>query len=333
MLRARKRPCIKSRRVPAEWVDNNRMTAGSNHDARHLLIFTICLPTLVIFWPSLRTAISLALRDDRYLQIILAPLVCAFLIFRQRTEIFSRARYSPRAGIPLLSLAMLLGIVSIYRNPGSQSTGLSLAVFALILAWIAAFVLCYGVKSFWAGVYPLCCMFLMIPLPPSWMDRIAACLQHGSAAVSYQILRLSGIPVLRHGTQFSLPGLDFEVAPECSGIHSSLALMMVAILAGYIYLRSGWTRSALILLTIPIVLFKNAARIVVISTLGAYVDRGFLDGPFHHRYGGLLFSVVGVAVFVLVLTGLQNIERRRPVGTVDPSLIGAAAGGLPHWSS
>jgi exosortase len=297
-------------------LETNGMTVGSNQDARHLSIFTICLPTLLVFWPSLKTAISLALGDDRYLQILLAPLMCSFLIFRQRDEIFSQARHSPRAGIPLLSFAMLLGIVSVYRDPG---TSLSLAVFALILAWIAAFVLCYGVKSFWAGVYPLCCMFLMIPLPSSWMDRIAASLQHGSAAVSYQILRLSGIPVLRHGMQFSVPGLDFEVAPECSGIHSSLALMMVAIFAGYIYLRSGSARFTLILLTVPIVLFKNAARIVVISILGAYVDRIFLDGPFHHRYGGLLFSVPCVAVFVLVLAGLQNIERRRPVRAAGPS--------------
>ncbi len=175
---------------------------------------------------------------------------------------------------------------------------------------MAAFVLCYGVDSFRAGLYPLCCLFLMIPLPPSWMDKVAAGFQHGSAAISYGLLRLSGIPVFRSGMLFSLAGLDFEVAPECSGIHSSLAMIMVAIVAGYLYLRSGWARSALMVLTVPIVLFKNAVRIVVISTLGAYVDRIFIDGPFHHRYGGLLFTVVGMVLFVVVLAGLQKIERR-----------------------
>ena len=292
----------------------NVLPAGSSQAARSFWIFAICLSSLLVFWPSLKTAISLALRDDRYLQIVLAPLACSFLIFRQRREIFSQARYSPHAGIPLLSLAMLLGIVSVYRDPGSESASLLVAILAIILVWMAAFFLCYGARTFRAALYPLCCMFLMIPLPPSWMDRIAAGLQHGSAAVSYEILRLSGIPVLRRGMQFALPGLDFEVAPECSGIRSSLALMMVAIVAGYVYLRSGWARATLILLTVPIVLFKNSVRIVVISTLGAYVDRVFLDGPFHHRYGGLLFTVVGVVLFVLVLAGLQKIERRRPGG-------------------
>jgi exosortase len=289
---------------------SNVLPAGSSRAARNFSIFAICLPTLLVFWPSLKSAIELALRDDRYLPVFLAPLVCSLLIFRQRTEIFSQARYSPRAGIPLLSLALLLAIEFVYRNPGSESTGLPVAVFAIILVWMAAFVLCYGVQSFRAGFYPLCCMFLMIPLPPSWMDRVTAGLQHGSAAVSYELLRLSGIPVLRRGMLFSLPGLDFEIAPECSGIRSSLALMIVAIIAGYVYLRSGWARSALMLLTVPIMLVKNAVRIVAITTLGAYVDRLFIDGPFHHRYSGLVFSVVGVVLFVLVLAGLQKIERR-----------------------
>jgi exosortase len=295
---------------------SNVVTAGPGHASRRLSIFAICLPTLLVFWPSLKTALELALRDDRYLQIAVAPLACSFLVFRQRTEIFSQTQYSPRAGIPLLSLAVLFAALSAYRNPGSESTGLMVSMFGIVLVWMAAFVLCYGAHSFRAALYPLCCLFLMIPLPSLWMDRIVAALQHGSAAVSYEILRLSGIPVLRRGMVFSLPGLDFEVAPECSGVHSSLALMMIAIVAGYVCLRSGWSRSALIVLTLPIALFKNAVRIVVISILGAYVDRDFLNGPFHHQYGGLLFSAVGVALFVPLLAGLQKIERWRPGRTV-----------------
>jgi exosortase len=265
-----------------------------------------------LFWPSLKIAFGLALHDDRYLQIILAPLVCWFLIFLNRTEIFSHSRYSPRPGIPLLSLTLLLGIVAVYRDQGHYGAGLPLAILVIILAWMASFVLCYGLESFRAAIYPLSCLFLMIPVPPSWMDRMVADLQYGSAAVSYEILRLSGIPVFRHGMIFSVPGLDFEVAPECSGIRSSLALITVAIIVGYVYLRSGWARSALIVLTVPIALVKNAVRIVAISMLGAYVDRVFVDGPFHHRYGGLLFTVVGVVLFVAVLAGLQIIERWRP---------------------
>jgi exosortase len=293
------------------------LTAGPKQTVRHLPIFALCLITLLAFWPSLKAALSLALHDDRYLQIMLAPLMCAFLIFRERSAIFSRARYSPRYGIPLLSLTILVAVVFVYGNPG-PGTGVPRAVLAVLSVWLAAFVLCYGVGSLRAALYPFCCLLLTIPFPPTWMDRISAGLQNGSADVSYAILRLSGIPIFRHELVFSLPGLDFEVGPECSGIRSSLALMMVALIAGYVYLRSAWARSALMLLTVPIALFKNAVRIVVISILGAYVDRIFINGPLHHRYGGLVFSTLGTVLFVMVLAGLQGLERRLSSPSLPP---------------
>jgi exosortase len=283
------------------------VTAGPGRTARNLSIFAICLPVVLLLWPAVKTAAHMAFSDDRYLQILLAPVVCLLLMFLERNRIFLQVQYSPRIGIPLLSLAVPLVIACAFGLPTGNSRALPLAMLAIALVWLATFVLFYGIESFRAACYPWCCLLLMIPLPHPWMDQIAS----GSAAVSYQILRVLGVPVLRHGFRFSLPGFDFEVAPECSGIRSSLALLVVAIVAGYVCLRSGWARLALVLATIPIAIFKNAVRISVLSVLSTYVDRIFVDGPIHHTYGGLLFSIVGVVLFVLVLVGLQRMERPR----------------------
>jgi exosortase len=280
-----------------------RMAAGN------IVMIAICLLAALVFWSSLEGAIRLALNDDRYLQIVLGPLACVFLLFWHKGHIFSQARYSPDIGIPILSLAVLLAACCRYMIPNSGTTGILGGTLGIVLIWLAAFVLRFGVRSFRAGVYPLGCLLLLIPVPPVWIDQVATGLQYGSAAVSHELIRLSGIPVWRHGMQFSIPGLDFEVAPECSGIRSSLTLMIVAVVAGYIYLRSAWSRSALVILTVPIVIFKNSVRIAGISILGAYVDPVFFSGPLHHSYGGLVFSVVGVILFVLALAAIQKVER------------------------
>jgi exosortase len=277
---------------------------------RNAVLLMACSLTILVFGPALKTVLGLALHDDRYLQIAVGPLACGLLLFWRRTEIFSNTRSYSRGGILVFSIALLIGMLARFGNPGSDETNLRFAVLALVLMWISTFALCFGARSFRVALYPLCCLFLMIPLPRSWMDWIASALQHGSAALSYEMLRWSGIPVFHSGTLFSLPGLDFEVAPECSGIRSSLALVAIAIVAGYIYLRSGLSRFVLVLMTIPIALFKNAIRIDSIALLGAYVDRVFITGSLHHRYGGLLFSVVAVALFVPLLGGLQKIEGR-----------------------
>ena len=277
--------------------------------SRNLVLLAAGLLTLVFFGPVLKTALGLGLHDDRYLQIIVAPLACGLLLYVERAGIFSRAGASRTVAIPLLAASLLLALPS----------ALPLTVLSMVLLWMAVFVLCWGAQSFRAAIYPLSCLLLMVPPPAAWMDRVTLFLQQGSAATAFRILRLLGIPVFRHEMVFSLPGLDFEVGAECSGIHSSLALLMIAIVAGYLCLRSGWSRTALIVLTVPIALLKNAIRIVSITLLATHVDRAFIDGPFHHRYGGVIFSAVAVALFVPLLAGLQKVERpaHTGVGEID----------------
>jgi exosortase len=269
---------------------------------RYLFFSALLTADLIVLWPSIVSAFSLAVHNDRYLQVLIAPLLAAFLIFWNRRAIFRQARYNLSAGIPLVAIAALLSVIFLSRS-------LPLAILAGVLWMLSGFLLCFGAQSFRAALYPLICLFLIVPYPATWMDRVAATLQYGSADVSYRLLRVTGVPVFRHDLVFSLPGLDFQVGPECSGIHSSLALLMVSLIAAYLFLRSGWSRAALILLTVPIALIKNAARIVTIAILGAYVDRIYIDGPLHHKYGGLVFSVFGAILFVLVLAGLQRLER------------------------
>ena len=98
------------------------------------------------------------------------------------------------------------------------------------------------------------------------------------------VFKVIGMPFLRRGFTFSLPGIDIEIAKECSGIRSSLSLLLSAIVVGYLFLRSAWSQLFLAVVTIPIVIFKNAVRIAIISWLGIYVDRSFFFGNLHRRW-------------------------------------------------
>src|SRR5262245_1635522 len=149
------------------------LPAESGKISRNIAVFAICLTVVLVFWPSFASAMALAIRNDRYLQVLLAPLACAALMFWNRTAIFAESRYSPHVGIPLVLGATAFGIAAVeYGQAGTEGVGLVLGVSAGILLWLAGFVLCYGVQSFWAGLYPLCCLLLMIPPPTSWMDRV-----------------------------------------------------------------------------------------------------------------------------------------------------------------
>jgi len=108
-----------------------------------------------------------------------------------------------------------------------------------------------------------------------------------------------------------LPGLTIEVAEQCSGIHSGISLFLVGILAGHIFLKSGWRKLVLVVAVVPIAIAKNGLRIVMLSLLGAYVDRQVLSGPLH-KAGGIPFFGLALVMLAVVLWVLRRGESRKP---------------------
>ena len=134
------------------------------------------------------------------------------------------------------------------------------------------------------------------------------------------ILSAFGVPYYREGLVFQLPGIAVEVAEECSGIRSSVALFITVLLAAQLTLRSNWRKVALCALVIPVALFKNGLRIATISALSVYVNRGFLYGRLH-RSGVFVFFSLGLLVLFGVLRLLQIGDSRadRTNGNVIPA--------------
>lgn len=112
---------------------------------------------------------------------------------------------------------------------------------------------------------------------------------------------------MREGLILHIPTLDLEVAKECSGIRSSIVLLVTTVLLSGVLLRFFAARSVLVLSVLPIVILKNGVRIVVISLLTIYVNRGFLHG-WLHQSGGVVFYVLGLLMLMVVLKCLTKWE-------------------------
>lgn len=144
------------------------------------------------------------------------------------------------------------------------------------------------------------------------MDKAIFLLQAGSAIVATWLFRFLKVPALREGFILHLPTLDLEVATECSGIRSSVVLLITTLLVGQFGLRSFWAKSLLVLSVVPVVILKNGVRIVTIALLTMYVDRRFLHG-WLHRSGGIVFYLLGLLALVPVLMLLKRTERASSV--------------------
>ena len=111
-----------------------------------------------------------------------------------------------------------------------------------------------------------------------------------------------------HGLIFQLPGFSMEVAPQCSGIHSSLALFITSLLAGYFFLRSRWKRATLAVAVIPLAMLRNGFRVFTIGELCVHIGPEMINSYIHH-HGGPFFFVLSLVPFFLLLYFLMRSDR------------------------
>jgi exosortase C (VPDSG-CTERM-specific) len=210
----------------------------------------------------------------------------------------------------LLGLASLLGWWWGRRHGMSASDALSLPILALLLLLFAAALATLRWQRLRPNLFPIAFLIFMIPLPAFLSNGLSVMLQYASAEASNVTLRLTGMPVLRDGLSFHLPGLRIFVAEECSGIRSTLVLFITSLLGSYLFLRRGWSRAIFVFAVLPLGVFRNALRITTIAWLTVNVDSRVIDSPLHHR-GGPVFFVISLVPLFLLLWWLRRRERRQ----------------------
>ena len=283
---------------------------------RARLALFLAAPALALwfFRAPLQAWLDLTLRDERYACALLAPLLAGVLLVARGARIFAGAQACPIAGVPLLTLGAALlgrwGAAPGAALPVPGDSAFSLRIAGLVILLAGSFLLAFGLRPARAAAFPLCFLFLAVPLPLAALDRLVRFLQYGSADAAALLFPLLRIPALREGLVFSLPGFDIEIAEQCSGIRSRTSLELAGSVAGYLFLRFPAGRLAFVLLTVPVVIVRNALRIVTLSGLALYVSQGFLHGRLH-RYGGLVFSLLDLAVLGPLLLRFRRMEERR----------------------
>jgi exosortase len=270
----------------------------------------VCLLPFAVAWGSTRLLANLIFENETFSQIPLIPLVSAFLIFENRKSVFSNVSFSWTMAVALFfpgAILLTASDVNLWHLTATNPQ--SLFVFAVVCIWLGAFALFFGGSAFRAALFSLLFLLFMVPIPEPFLSKTIYLLQAGSAVFVEAFFAVAGIPYHRQQFVFDLPGISIRIAEECSGIRSTLALLITTVLASYIFLKAPWRRLVLCLSVIPIALFKNGLRIATLSILAVYVNPEFLYGNLHQR-GGIVFFMIALIPMALLLKFLQKNEAQ-----------------------
>jgi exosortase C (VPDSG-CTERM-specific) len=245
--------------------------------------------------------------------ILLIPIISLYLVWLKRGSLPIRSRPARKTASVFLAAGVLvlltywLFLRSHLRLTEDDYLAVMMISFLLFFCGICSLFL--GKENFRALAFPLALLIFMVPIPAFAMPSIDTFLQNGSAAAAAGFFSLAGTPYLRNELTFQLPGITpIQVARECSGIQSSMVLLITGLVAGYLFLRRPRNRVILALLMIPLGLLRNGFRVFTLGELCVHVGPQMIDSPIHHRGGPIFFALSLIVLFILLVV-LQRLER------------------------
>jgi exosortase A len=281
----------------------------------------VALATVLVlgamYWPTVSTLVEQWSRSDTYAHGFLVVPISGWLIWRNREQL---ARIEPHPAPAALIALALAGAAWLLAEAGSVNVVAQYAFVAMAIAMVWATL---GWRFVAAAGFPLFFLFLAVPVGEFLLQP----LMNVTADLTVALLRLSGIPVYREGTFFSVPSGNWSVVEACSGLRYLIASITLGVLYAYLSYRS-WSRRLLFVLAAALVpVLANGVRAYLIVMIGHLSDMKLAVGIDHLIYGWVFFGVVMLLLFWV--GGFWREDGAPPPRAAPPAMNGTAPAAKP----
>jgi exosortase len=267
---------------------------------------------LAVYAPVLASLVRQWASDANYSHgFVVVPFALLFAWKARR----SLATHHPRPHA--LGLVLVLGSMLLFVG-GQLAAELFLTRVSLLGVIAGGILFIWGPSHLRTLFFPLVLLLLAIPLPALVLNQIALPLQLLASRAGEAVVTAAGIPILREGNVLILPDTTLEVVEACSGIRSLASLLTLALIVGRLAEPRRWARVALAVLTIPIAIVANAARVAGTGLAAAWSGPHAAEGFFHTFSGWLVF----VVAFCALMACARLLRRvRLPAGTGTAAVV------------
>jgi exosortase len=248
------------------------------------------LAAVLLFWRQLQMMVSLWFHNGALSIGALVPFVSAYFGWRawQRTESLP---IRPAISGFVCAVAAALAVIG-WNSAARNGVSLSLVLIPLFLAGCMASVAGWRiVREF---LFPLAFLWFLVPVPPPVLGLIDYPLQLLCARVVEGVGHLLHLHVIRIGTMVGpTPDVAVTIAPECNGVRSSVALVMITIILAKLKTIRVLPAIALVVAAIPLAYAANFVRLCGLFLLTTVFGERFM--PYEHRTdlisGGIWFFI------------------------------------------
>ncbi|NCB26227.1 MAG: exosortase/archaeosortase family protein [Bacteroidia bacterium] len=250
---------------------------------------------LVAYFPVFRILAGKWAESEDYSHAFLTLPIILYMVFQNRQRVLE----TPATFTPLGLVTLLLASALYYF--GLLTEVHTVIALAMYLAVLGTVVFLFGIRSLWVLFTPLLLLLMLIPFPEQLYIQLTFPLQLKVSQMSEAIINLVGIPLHRAGNVLTIPQKSFEVVEACSGLRSVITLLTLSVVMGYFLLERTPAKLLLVAASIPVAIFVNLIRVVVIVLAFYYFGLDLYEGTLH--------TVAGLGIFLIALVTLFLLQR------------------------
>ena len=272
---------------------------------------------LAIYQQTVLSTVAIWQRSETFAHGFLIFPISLYLIWTKRKSL---AEITPRPDFRGLLVMAGLGFGWLFSDAGSV---LVIAQYCLVAMIPVAVWTLLGAQVARAIAFPLGFLFFAVPAGEFLIPHM----MNFTADFVVAALQLTGIPVYREGTFFTIPSGQWSVVEGCSGLRYLIASLTLGSLYAYLTYRSTRRRLIFAALSLIVPVLANGMRAYMIVMIAHLSDMKLALGVDHLIYGWVFFGVVMMLLFWIGAIWREDQEDRQPSET--GSSRGAASTLIP----
>ncbi|RYF21697.1 MAG: exosortase/archaeosortase family protein [Oxalobacteraceae bacterium] len=158
--------------------------------------------------------------------------------------------------------------------------------------------------------FPLTYLLFLVPPPYMLIAPITQSRKLWLSVTSVDLLSALGFEAAYNGTTLYIDQYELLIADACAGMNSLISLLAIGLFYVYVLYRADWRYAILLaMLTLPVAMIANLARILLLLLATHYLGITRVEGVLHET-AGLFMFLVALGCLIGLDTALGPLRRR-----------------------
>lgn len=309
----------------------------NQHRLAVALKFSVLTAVVIGFYlQDLTLVFKNALSDETTYHILAVPFLFGYLLYRKRAMFNASLKQESKTFSSafskyfILSIGILLCATAIlaYWSGSYSFTPLEYHMITLPVMVAGLSLILFNGQTLRHLAFPIAFLFFLTPPPTEILYSVGTTLSDLSAHASNALINVFGM-ASSISAQYGSPiitltrpdhsFMTFSIDVACSGVYSLIGFLIFAVFIAYITRGKLYSKLAILLLGIPLIVTLNIIRITTILSIG-YNYGDTLALQVFHAMGATVLMFIGT--FILLITTEKFVKKpklAKPCPTCNPN--------------